>query len=80
MLTLGQLHERDAVQRAIWLPTQHLLSDRRKPRKTLIELASRRTFRMRTDFLPEVRHLNTRHYLKMSFALKPAFAQHNLSG
>jgi hypothetical protein len=25
MLTLGGLHERHAVQRGIWVPTQHLL-------------------------------------------------------
>jgi hypothetical protein len=60
MLTLGGLHERHAVQRGIWVRTQHLLQDRGKPRKTLIDLAGRRTFRMRTDFQPAVRHLNTR--------------------
>jgi hypothetical protein len=38
MLTLGGLHERHAVQRGIWVPTQHLLWDRGKPRKTLVEL------------------------------------------
>jgi hypothetical protein len=27
-----------AVQRGIWVPTQHLLWNRGKPRKTLIEL------------------------------------------
>jgi hypothetical protein len=59
MLTLGGLHERHAVQRGIWVPTQHLIWDRGKPRKTLIELAGRRTFRMRTEFQPAVRHLNT---------------------
>jgi hypothetical protein len=51
MLILGGLHERHAVQRGIWVPTQHLLSDRGKPRKTLIELASRGTFQTRTDSL-----------------------------
>jgi hypothetical protein len=54
MLRSGGLHERHAVQRGICVSTQHLLQDRGKPRKTLIELAGRRTFRMRTDFLPAV--------------------------
>jgi hypothetical protein len=39
-LPLGGLHGKHAVQRGIWLPTQHLLWDHGKPRKTLIELAS----------------------------------------
>jgi hypothetical protein len=30
---------RHAVQRGIWVPTQHLLYERGKQRKTLIELA-----------------------------------------
>jgi hypothetical protein len=46
----GGLHERYAVQREIWVPTQHFLYDRGKTRKTFIEKAGRRTFRMRTDF------------------------------
>jgi hypothetical protein len=50
MFLLGRWHERHAVQRGIWVPTQHLLWDRTKSRKTLIDLAGRRTFRMRTDF------------------------------
>jgi hypothetical protein len=37
-------------QREIWVPTQHLLWDQGKPRKTLIELVGRRTFWMQTDF------------------------------
>jgi hypothetical protein len=49
-LIIGGLHEKHAVQRGIWVPTQHLLWDQGKPRKTLIELAGRRTFRMKTDF------------------------------
>jgi hypothetical protein len=56
LLPLGGLHEKHAVQRGIWVPTQHLLWDQRKPRKTLIELAGRRTFQIQTDFLPAVRH------------------------
>jgi hypothetical protein len=40
------LHGKHAVKRGIWVPTQHLLWDQGKPRKTLIELAGRRTFRM----------------------------------
>jgi hypothetical protein len=38
-LIFGGLHEKHAVQRGIWVPTQHLLWDQAKPRKTLIELA-----------------------------------------
>jgi hypothetical protein len=38
-LIFGGLHEKYAVQRGIWVPTQHLLWDQGKPRKTLIELA-----------------------------------------
>jgi hypothetical protein len=34
----GGLHEKHAVQRGIWVPTQHLLWDQGKLRKTLIEL------------------------------------------
>jgi hypothetical protein len=45
-LIFGGLHEKHAVQREIWVPTQHLLWDQGKPRKTLIELAGRRTFWM----------------------------------
>jgi hypothetical protein len=39
-----------AEERGIWLPTQHFLWDQGKPRRTLIELAVRRTFGMQTDF------------------------------
>jgi hypothetical protein len=39
MLPLGGLHGKHAVQLGIWVPTQHLLWDQGKPRKTLIELA-----------------------------------------
>jgi hypothetical protein len=34
-LIFGGLHEKHAVQRGIWVPTQHLLWDQGKPRKTL---------------------------------------------
>jgi hypothetical protein len=37
-LIFGGLHEKHAVPRGIWVPTQHLLWDQGKPRKTLIEL------------------------------------------
>jgi hypothetical protein len=40
-LIFGGLHEKHTVQRGIWVPTQHLLWDQGKPRKTLIELAWR---------------------------------------
>jgi hypothetical protein len=33
-LIFGGLHEKHAVQRGIWVPTQHLLWDQGKPRKT----------------------------------------------
>jgi hypothetical protein len=36
-LIFGGLHEKHVVQRGIWVPTQHLLWDQGKPRKTLIE-------------------------------------------
>jgi hypothetical protein len=54
-LALKEIHPKNfnlkhAVQRGIWVPTQHLLWDQGKPWKTLIELAGRRTFRMQTDF------------------------------
>jgi hypothetical protein len=39
-----------AVQIGIWVPTQHLLWDEGKPRKSLIELAGRRIFRKQADF------------------------------
>jgi hypothetical protein len=39
-LIFGGLHEKHAVQRGIWVPTQHLHWDQGKPRKTLIELAT----------------------------------------
>jgi hypothetical protein len=37
-LIFGGLHEKHAVQRGIWVPTQHSLWDQGKPRKTLIEV------------------------------------------
>jgi hypothetical protein len=39
-LIFGGLHEKHAVQRGIWVPTQHSLWDQGKPQKTLIELAA----------------------------------------
>jgi hypothetical protein len=50
MLPFAGLHVKHAVQRGIWVPTQHLLCGQGKPRKTLIELAGRRIFQMQTDF------------------------------
>jgi hypothetical protein len=50
MLQLGGLYVKHAVQRGILVPTQHLLWDEGKPRRTLIDLVGRRTFRMQTDF------------------------------
>jgi hypothetical protein len=37
-LPLGGLHVKHTEQRGIWVPTQHLLWDQGKPRKTFIEL------------------------------------------
>jgi hypothetical protein len=51
MLLLRGLHVKHAVKHAIWVPAQHLLWDQGKPRKTLIELAGRRTFRTQTNYL-----------------------------
>jgi hypothetical protein len=34
------LYEKHAMQRGIWVPTQHSLWDQGKPGKTLIELAA----------------------------------------
>jgi hypothetical protein len=53
-LIFGGLHEKHAVQREIWVPTQHSLWDQGKPWKTLIELAGRRTFLMQTDYWPAI--------------------------
>jgi hypothetical protein len=50
MLLLRGLREKHEVQHGIWVPTQHLLWDQGKPQKTLIDLASRRTFQMQIDF------------------------------
>jgi hypothetical protein len=64
-LIFGGLHEKDAVQRGIWVPTQHLLWDQGKPRKTLIELAMRyfspRRFAIRTLNGPH-RELHYTHF------------------
>jgi hypothetical protein len=50
MLPLGGMHVKHAVQREIWVPTQHFLWGQGNPWKTLTELAGRRTFRIQTDF------------------------------
>jgi hypothetical protein len=45
------LHEKHAVATwGTWKPSEHLLEDREKPKKTWTEMAGRRTFRMHTDF------------------------------
>jgi hypothetical protein len=56
MLPLGGLHGKHAVQRGIWVESQDLPWVQGKPWKSLIKLASRRTFLMHTDFQPAVRH------------------------
>jgi hypothetical protein len=50
ILPLEGLHGKHALQRGIWVLTEHLLWDQGKPRKTLIVLAGLRIFRMETDF------------------------------
>jgi hypothetical protein len=40
-LMFGRLQEKHAVQRGIWVPTQHSLWDQGKPRKTLNQLGLR---------------------------------------
>jgi hypothetical protein len=50
MLPLGGLRVKYAMQCGFWVPTQYLLWDQGKPRKTLIELTGRRSFRVQTDF------------------------------
>jgi hypothetical protein len=37
-------------QLGTWEPSQRSLQDRGKPGKTCVEMAGRRTFRMRTDY------------------------------
>jgi hypothetical protein len=48
MSPFGGMHMKHAVQRGIWIPTQHLLWYQGKPRRTLLELAGRRTLQMQT--------------------------------
>ena len=46
----GGLHERHVVATwKTWEPSQHSLVDRRKQRKTCVEMAGRRTFRILTS-------------------------------
>ena len=47
----GGLHEKQS-----WEPSQNLLIDTRKPRKTCVEMAGRRTFRVLTSSA-DVHHL-----------------------
>jgi hypothetical protein len=61
MLPLGGLHVMHAAQRGIWVLTQHLLWDRGKPRKTLVELAGRWTFRDADWLLASSPALNARN-------------------
>jgi hypothetical protein len=63
-LPSGGLRVKHAEQRGIWVPTQHLLWDQGKPRKTFIELAGRKTFRIQTDFYDSSPALNTRTLLQ----------------
>jgi hypothetical protein len=62
-LIFGGLHEKHAVQRGIWVPTQHFLWDQGKPRKTLIELAvcmsHKRKADQRIQFVPHRKHITS---------------------
>jgi hypothetical protein len=49
LVLLEGLYVKHAVQRGIWVGTQHSLWNQGKPRKTLLEFAGRRNFRMQTD-------------------------------
>jgi len=42
----GVLHEKCSGNLESWEPSQHLLIDTGKPRKTCVEVAGRRTFRI----------------------------------
>jgi hypothetical protein len=46
--TSGGPHEKHVVATESWEPSQHLLLDTGKPRKTCAEVAGRRTFRILT--------------------------------
>jgi len=45
----GGLHEKHVVATWTWEPSEHLLIDTGKPRKTCVEVAGRRTFRILTS-------------------------------
>jgi hypothetical protein len=62
-LTFGGLHEKHAVQRGIWVPTQHSLRDQVKPRKTLIELAGLFRERFKTQLYMFVRTSKETQYV-----------------
>jgi hypothetical protein len=49
VLVLGGLDGNHAVQCSIWVRAKHLLKDRDKLRKILIEFVGRRTFRMHSN-------------------------------
>jgi hypothetical protein len=61
MLKLEGLQEEHRVQCELGVPTQNLLLDRGKSRKTKIELAGPINCGMHTDFQPTVRHSNARN-------------------
>jgi hypothetical protein len=64
----GGLYEKHAV--ATWEPSQHLLKDR-ETKKTCVEMAGRRTFRMHTDFEPAVRQTSASlHFENYSFTTR----------
>jgi hypothetical protein len=71
-LIFGGLHEKHAVQRGIWVPTQHLLWDQVKPRKTLIELASRTISQVTEETLHKYRSENLKSYANAFPLRRPA--------
>jgi hypothetical protein len=49
---------KQAEQRGIWVPTQHLLRDQRKPRKTLT-MKNDVFWDIKTQFVPDRRHITS---------------------
>jgi hypothetical protein len=69
-LPLGGLHGKHAVQSGIWVPTQHLIWDQGKPRKTLIELVGFRTFSTsRIHLITSTNETDKKHCLFCSYVV-----------
>jgi hypothetical protein len=74
LLILRGLHDRHAVQRGISVPSEHLLQDRVKPRKALIDFAGGKALRNYTHCRPA--RSSSKQHLNIEFLLK---AEHNTS-